>query len=53
MRSTGNPLDKILGTALWVTLDELEASDEYEVVLYRRTSLVLASGRSAWVYVSL
>lgn len=52
VRATGNPLDKVLGRALWVTDDELDASDEYEVALYRRTSVVLASGRTAWVYVS-
>jgi hypothetical protein len=52
VRATGNPLDKVVGKALRVSEDELDASDEYEVVLYRRTSAVLASGRSAWVYVS-
>jgi hypothetical protein len=52
VRPTGNPLDKVMGSALWVTEDELEASDEYEVALYRRAAVVLASGRRAWVYVS-
>ena len=52
VRATGNPLDKVVGRALHVTEDELEASDEYEVALYRRASVVLASGRTAWVYVS-
>jgi AIG2-like family. len=52
VRATGSPLDKIVGKALWVTEDELEASDEYEVTLYRRASVVLASGRAAWVYVA-
>lgn len=52
VRATGNPLDKVVGKALWVTDDELDASDEYEVELYRRVSVVLASGRRAWVYVS-
>ncbi len=53
VRPTGNPLDKVLGTALWVTEEELDAADEYEVALYRRISVVLASGRSAWVYVGV
>lgn len=52
VRATGNPLDKVVGKALWVTEDELDASDEYEVALYRRVSATLASGRRAWVYVS-
>ncbi|WP_239453277.1 MULTISPECIES: gamma-glutamylcyclotransferase family protein [Microbacterium] len=52
VRHTGNPLDKIVGRALRVTDDELDAADEYEVSLYRRISVVLASGRSAWVYVA-
>lgn len=53
VRETGSPLDKIVGKAMWVTEDELEASDEYQVTLYRRASVVLASGRAAWVYVAL
>jgi hypothetical protein len=52
VRETGSPLDKVVGKVLWVSEDELDASDEYEVALYRRVSVVLASGRSAWVYVS-
>ena len=50
--ATGNPLDKVVGKVLWVTEDELDAADEYEVALYRRASVVLASGRTAWVYVA-
>lgn len=52
VRETGNALDKVVGRVLWVTEDELDASDEYEVALYRRVSVVLASGRRAWAYVS-
>ncbi|MET0296590.1 MAG: gamma-glutamylcyclotransferase family protein [Microbacterium sp.] len=51
-RPTGSALDKIVGKAVWITEDELDASDEYEVALYRRASVVLASGRGAWVYVA-
>ncbi|WP_439592111.1 gamma-glutamylcyclotransferase family protein [Microbacterium sp.] len=51
VRETGSPLDKIVGKAFRVTEDELEASDEYEVALYRRIAVVLASGHDAWVYV--
>jgi len=52
VRQTGNPLDKVVGKVLWVAEDELEAADEYEVAPYRRAAVVLASGRSAWVYVA-
>ncbi|WP_228479270.1 gamma-glutamylcyclotransferase family protein [Microbacterium atlanticum] len=53
VRETGNPLDKVVGRALRVTDEEIEAADEYEVALYRRISVVLASGRRAWVYVGI
>ena len=53
VRPTGDPRDKVVGVALLVTEDELEAADEYEVSLYRRISVTLASGHSAWVYVSV
>ena len=52
VRPTGNPRDKVLGKVLYVTEDELDAADEYEVSLYRRASVTLASGHAAWVYVS-
>ncbi len=53
VRATGSARDKVVGKALRVTESELEASDEYEVAQYRRASVVLASGRTAWVYVSV
>lgn len=53
LRATGNARDKVMGTALRVTEDELDAADEYEVSLYRRAAVTLASGRPAWVYVSV
>jgi len=52
LRETGNARDKVVGKALHVTEDELEAADEYEVEIYRRAAVTLASGRTAWVYVS-
>jgi hypothetical protein len=53
VRPTGSALDKVTGRALWVTEDELDAADEYEVELYRRIEVRLQSGRPAWVYVSV
>ena len=53
VRPTGNTLDKVTGKVLWVTEDELDAADEYEVELYRRIEVQLQSRRAAWVYVSI
>lgn len=52
VRPTGRPLDKVVGKVVWLTEDEMDAADEYEVTLYRRASVVLASGLRAWVYVA-
>lgn len=51
VRATGNPLDKVVGRVLHVSVAELDAADTYEVPLYRRIRVTLASGREAWVYV--
>ncbi|RZI88085.1 MAG: gamma-glutamylcyclotransferase [Microbacterium sp.] len=51
LRHTGNPVDKVMGKVLHLMSDEIDAADEYEVSLYRRTAVTLASGRTAWVYV--
>ena len=52
LRATGNPLDKVIGQVLSVTAEEIDAADEYEVSLYRRISVPLASGHTAWGYVA-
>lgn len=52
LRRTGNRLDKVMGKVLRVSVDELEAADEYEVGAYRRVGVVLSTGRSAWAYVA-
>jgi hypothetical protein len=53
VRATGNALDKVVGKLLWVSEEELDAADEYEVELYRRVEVQLASGRTAWTYVAV
>lgn len=50
-RETGSPLDKVVGRVLHLDEDELDACDEYQLALYRRVCVLLASGRRAWVYV--
>lgn len=52
LRYTGDPHDRVFGRVLSLTAEELDAADEYEVSLYRRVSVVLASGSRAWVYVA-
>jgi len=48
---TGEAADKVGGTLMQVTAQDLERSDAYEVADYRRVRLQLASGALAWVYV--
>jgi hypothetical protein len=50
--ATGNPADRVAGTAFEVTDDELLMADAYEVDDYRRVQVQLVSGDSTWVYVS-
>ena len=52
VRATGNALDKVTGLVFAVTEDELEAADEYQIPGLRRDSVTLASGHTAWVYLS-
>ncbi|GAA2007112.1 gamma-glutamylcyclotransferase family protein [Microbacterium ulmi] len=52
LRATGNARDKVIGRVLQLTEAELDAADQFEVSMYRRTPVTLASGRGAWVYVS-
>lgn len=48
---TGDPLDTITGERFTLTPDELAATDGYESADYVRTSVVLSSGVTAWLYV--
>ena len=48
---TDNPADVIDGTVFEISLAELLRADEYEVEDYKRVSVVLRSGKKAWVYV--
>ena len=49
---TGNTSDSIEGTVFTVTQNELKQADEYEVEDYKRVSVELKSGITAWVYVN-
>lgn len=52
VRATGSARDKVVGRVLRVSADEIDAADEYEVSLYRRIEVTLASGLTAWTYIS-
>jgi gamma-glutamylcyclotransferase (GGCT)/AIG2-like uncharacterized protein YtfP len=43
--------DSVAGTVFEITAEELAAADRYEVADYKRVSVILASGLTAWVYV--
>lgn len=48
---TGDPADRVDGTALTLTDTDLKAADDYEVDDYIRVRTTLASGSAAWIYV--
>ena len=43
--------ERVEGSLLVLSPEELEAADRYEVDDYVRTEVVTASGATAWVYV--
>jgi gamma-glutamylcyclotransferase (GGCT)/AIG2-like uncharacterized protein YtfP len=49
--ASADPKDEVSGTVFEITEAELAAADAYEVSDYRRISVRLKSGRTAWVYV--
>jgi len=49
---TGNTADVVEGSVLTLTEKELELSDAYEPVEYKRVQVQLRSGLDAWVYLS-
>lgn len=51
VRETGIADDRIPGTLLHLTTQELARADEYEAADYVRVRVTLTSGRGAWLYV--
>lgn len=49
---TGNPSDFVEGFVFWVNQKELEHSDAYEPIGYKRILVSLRSGSNAWVYLN-
>ena len=50
---TGKAEDIVEGMVLDITVEELAQADSYEVDLYKRARVKLASGGEAWAYVSV
>ena len=48
---TDNPDDKVVGTVFVLSPEDIARADAYEVDDYRRASVSLASGKTAWLYV--
>ncbi|PHM33557.1 UDP-N-acetylmuramate--alanine ligase [Xenorhabdus mauleonii] len=46
-----DPSDEVAGMVFEITENELAAADRYEVSDYERISVLLSSGKYAWVYV--
>ncbi len=51
VKFTGRDEDRVSGIVFEVSESELLKADEYEPVPYKRLSVMLASGREAWVYI--
>ena len=52
LERTDDPADRVSGSVLVLTREQLTAADAYEVDDYARVAVTLASGTTAWVYVS-
>lgn len=52
LHPTHDPAARIAGAALVVTPEELHRADLYETSAYKRVSVTLESGRTAFVYVA-
>src|SRR5580658_1948622 len=48
---SGDPNDEVKGTLFFISDEELDAADKYEVSDYMRVEVRLKSGTMAWVYV--
>lgn len=49
---SNNEKDAIEGTVFKVSQEEILMADKYEVDDYKRVSVVLESGKEAWVYIA-
>lgn len=49
--ASANASDEVAGKVFFISAEELEAADRYEVSDYKRIEVTLKSGTRAWVYV--
>lgn len=49
--ASANSNDEVAGKVFFISAEELEAADRYEVSDYKRIEVTLRSGIPAWVYV--
>lgn len=49
--ASANPGDEVAGKVFFISAEELEAADRYEVSDYKRIEVTLKSGLKAWAYV--
>jgi gamma-glutamylcyclotransferase (GGCT)/AIG2-like uncharacterized protein YtfP len=49
--ASANPNDEVAGKVFFISAEELDAADRYEVSDYKRVEVTLRSGIQAWVYV--
>jgi gamma-glutamylcyclotransferase (GGCT)/AIG2-like uncharacterized protein YtfP len=49
--ASANANDEVAGKVFFISAEELEAADRYEVSDYKRIEVTLKSGIQAWVYV--
>jgi gamma-glutamylcyclotransferase (GGCT)/AIG2-like uncharacterized protein YtfP len=52
LERTDDPADRVSGSVLELTGEQLAAADAYEVDDYTRVAVALGSGKTAWVYVA-
>ena len=50
IEESSDPADQVTGVVYLITNNELIKTDAYEGVAYKRTKVILDSGRESWVY---
>ena len=50
IEQSADPADQVIGVVYLITNNELLKTDAYEGVAYKRTKVILDSGRESWVY---
>ncbi|NOT50756.1 MAG: gamma-glutamylcyclotransferase [Chitinophagaceae bacterium] len=51
--ATNSSADRIEGTVLEISEEELQVADKYEPDNYKRIKITLRSGKEAWIYIAV